>query len=64
MKELHAQYAADELRALDEAEMEAVSGGKKFDFGILGVLKLNRKCGSWTTEYVDGTSIVAYCEAP
>jgi hypothetical protein len=57
-------HRADELRTLDEAEVEAVSGGKKFDFGILGVLKINGKCGSWTTEYADGTSIVAYCEAP
>ena len=64
MKELPAQHAVDELRALTEAEMEAVSGGGKYDFGILGVLKINGKCGSWTTEYVGSTSIVAHCEAP
>ena len=28
MRELHAQHAADELRTLNEAEMEAVSGGR------------------------------------
>ena len=64
MKELHAHHAADEFRTLNEAEMEAVSGARKYDFGIFGVLTINGKCGSWKTEYVGLTSTVAYCEAP
>jgi hypothetical protein len=50
MTNLNAKQAPSEMRALEEAEMAAVSGAKfeTYDFGVLGMLWLGEGCAVWS----------------
>ncbi len=63
MKELHEQQAADELRTLNEAEIEAVSGGEiNIDMGYFGRVTITEACMSWSMDVGDyGWMTVGEC---
>lgn len=50
MQERKPDHTADMLRALDAAEIGAVSGakGKSYDLGVLGSLYFDEGCAVWT----------------
>jgi hypothetical protein len=68
MNHLNAQQASNELRPLDQTEIDAVSGakGKLYDMGIFGNLWIDGNCAVWSMTTLDGnggwtTTSVGHC---
>lgn len=55
-KQLQAHHGSDELRTLIEAEIDTVSGGTRYDFGVLGELEFHPGgCVTWAWYNDDGS---------
>jgi hypothetical protein len=57
---MNTQNASDELRTLQAAEVDAVSGAAKelIDMGLFGMLVVGGKCAIWYAAEVDGDGVL------